>query len=95
MSRIFANTVFPGAEKLLELHLEFFDSVHRNLVEIAILHRPQHGDLCFDRDRVVLDLLEKFDDARATVELRLRLGIQVGAELRKRRQFAELGQIEL
>jgi hypothetical protein len=39
-------------------------------------------------------LLEQFDDALATLEALLRGGIEVGSELGKRRQFAELGEFE-
>ena len=40
-------------------------------------------------------LLENFHDALAALELRLRLGVEVGTELRERRQFAELRQVAL
>ena len=62
---------------------------------IAVLHGPENGDLNFDRHRVVLRLLEDFDDAFAAFELRLRLGVEVGTELRESRQFAELGEVDL
>ncbi len=69
--------------------------LHRHVVHVAVLHRPEHRHLDLDRDRVVLRLLEDLDDALAAFELRLRLRIEVGAELRERRQFAELRQVAL
>ena len=64
-------------------------------IEITILHRPQDRRLHFDRDRIVLRLLEHFDDALAAFEPRLRLRVEVGTELRERRQFAELREVDL
>ena len=86
---------FAGGQEIRQLGLEILDLVHRHVVHETVLHRPQNGDLHLDRDRVVLRLLEDFDDALAAFELRLRLGVEVGAELRERRQFAELRQIAL
>jgi hypothetical protein len=42
-----------------------------------------------------LDLLEEFDDARAAIEDGLRAGVEVAAELREGREFAELRQSPL
>ena len=52
-------------------------------------HRP------FNRARDVLSLLEQFHQLLTTVNLLARGFIEVGAELCKCLQFAELGQIEL
>ena len=57
--------------------------------------RPQNHHLHFDRQRVVLNLVEQLDDAFAALQLRLSLGVEIGTELRKRRQFAELRQVAL
>src|SRR5690242_2709055 len=46
-------------------------------VEETLLHREENRDLELDRVRVELRLLEQFDDARATFELRLGLRIEV------------------
>ncbi len=62
---------------------------------IAVLHRPHDRDLLFDRNRVVLFLLEKLDDALAAIEPRLGGGVEIRAELRKGRQLAELREVEL
>ena len=72
-----------------------FTSVDRHRIEIAVLHRPENRDLIFDRDRVVLDLLEELDDALAAIEPRLGRGIEIGTELRESGQLAELRQVEL
>jgi exonuclease VII small subunit len=37
--------------------------------------------------------LKQLDDALAAFERGLRLGVEVGAELREGRQFAELGEV--
>ncbi len=44
---------------------------------------------------VQLELLKEFDDAGAAVERGLGLGVEVGAELREGREFAELGEFAL
>ena len=75
--------------------LKFLDALHWHFVHVAVLHHPEHGDLSLDRDRVVLRLVEELDDALATVDLALRGGIEVRAELRERGQLAELRQIAL
>jgi len=59
------------------------------------LHRPQHGDLFFNRDWVVLFLLKKLDNALPPIESRLGCGIKVGTKLRKGGKFAKLREIEL
>ena len=43
----------------------------------------------------MLRLFEDLDDALATVDLRLRLSIQLRAELGERRQLSELGEVTL
>jgi len=45
--------------------------------------------------RIQLRLLEELDDARTAVELRLGFRVEVGAELREGREFAELGELAL
>ena len=45
--------------------------------------------------RLVLLLLEEFDDAGAAVELGLGGRVEVGAELREGGEFAELREVEL
>jgi len=57
--------------------LEFLDPIHWHIIHVAVLDRPDHGNLGLDRNRTVLRLLENLDDALATVDLRLRLGIQL------------------
>ena len=52
------------------------------------------SDLLFDRQRLILRLLQDFDQVLAAIQLRLRSLIEIGAELREGRQFAILRQIE-
>ena len=51
-------------------------------------------DLLLDRQRHVLALLQQLDQALAAVELLLRRRVEVGAELRERRQLAVLRELE-
>ena len=85
----------PRAQEVGELALEILDLVHRNVVHVTILHGPENRGLNFNRDRVVLRLLENFDDAFAALQLRLSFRIEIGAELRERREFAELREVQL
>ena len=70
-------------------------ALDRHAVDVAVLHHPEHGDLHFDGNRIVLRLVEELDDPLAAVDFRLRRGIQVGAELRERGQLAKLRQVAL
>ena len=54
-----------------------------------------HRDLFLDRNRIVLNLLEELDDALAAIEPRLGRGVEIGTELRERRELAELRKIQL
>ena len=50
---------------------------------------------CFlDRQRLILQLLQNFHQARAAVELLLRGGIQIAAELREGRELAVLREVQ-
>ena len=50
--------------------------------------------LLFDRQRLILRLLQNFDQALTAIQLRLRSLIEIGTELREGRQFAVLREIE-
>src|SRR5690606_31974633 len=66
-----------------------------DVVHEAVLDGPESGDLLFHGNRVVLRLLEEFDDAAAEVELGLGTGVEIGAELGEGGELAELGQLTL
>ena len=53
-----------------------------------------NDDLHLDRDRHVLVLLEELDEARATLQLLLRGGVEVGAELGERGDLTVLREVE-
>ena len=89
------HAFFAGLEIILQLRLKLLHPLDRDLVEVAVLHRPEDGDLLFDRNRVVLRLLEQLHDALAAIELRLGGGIEVGTELGEGGQLAELRQVDL
>ena len=52
------------------------------------------ADLLLDRQRHVLALLQHLDQALAAIELPLRGGVEVGAELREGRHLAVLREVE-
>src|SRR5215510_9216498 len=86
---------FPGGQEFRELGLELFDPVHRHLIQVAILHGPDHSHLDVDGNRVVLRLFEDFHDALAAVDLRQGFRVEVRTELRKSRQFPKLSKVAL
>ena len=96
MSRIDREqTFFPRPQVFLQLDLEFLDSLDRHRIEIAVLHRPHNRHLFLDRDRIVLHLLEQLDDALTAIEPRFGRGVEIGTELRERRELAELREVQL
>src|SRR5215831_20929043 len=68
---------FARRQELGQAGLELLDPVHGHMVYISVLNPPKHRYLYFDRDRVVLGLLEDFHDALAAVDLGLRFGIEL------------------
>src|SRR3954464_3442024 len=74
---------FARLQEIRELGLEVLHFFHGDIVEDVVLHGPKNRSLDFHRNRVVLRLLEKLDDAFAALELGLRLGVEVGTELRE------------
>src|SRR6267143_2140940 len=85
----------PRGQKIHECGLEGPDPRHRHSVHVSVLHRPDDGHLDLDGNGVALRLFENLHDALATVDLRLRLGVEVGAELRECRQLPELRELAL
>ena len=75
-----------------KLGLEILHLVDRNIIEEVVLHSPEGCGLEFNRDRVVILLVEDFDDARAAAELGLGLGVEIGAELGGRRRVRDTAQ---
>ena len=63
-------------------------------IEEAVGRGIDDDDLLLDRQRLILRLLEHFDQPPAAIELALRLLVEVTAELRERRQLAVLREIE-
>jgi hypothetical protein len=60
-----------------EFILRGFDFVDGNGVEESSLHGPEDNGLHFNGDRIVLRLLEQFDDAGATLQSRLGFIVQI------------------
>ena len=62
------------------------------IVEVALRSGEEHHRLLLPGERLELRLLEQFRKALAAVQLLLGQRIEVGAELRERRQLAVLRQ---
>src|SRR5262249_36128616 len=88
------QTSFACLQVILKLELVLFDPLDRNSIEVSILHRPNYRHLLFHRNRVVLFLFKKLDNALTAIKSRSRCCIQIGTELRERSQLAKLRQIE-
>ena len=67
---------------------------YRNRIEVSVGARVDDGDLLFHRQRLILRLLENFDEPLAAMELRLRRLVQIAAELRERGELAVLRKVE-
>ena len=83
-----------GIDVLQEARLELLHAVQRHIVQEALRAGVDAHHLLLDRHRLVLRLLEQFDQARAAVELPLRGLVQFGAELGEGFQLAVGGQVE-
>src|SRR4051794_36296020 len=74
-----------------------FERTHRLDLEVVeqAFRAGEHGRrLKADSHRLILPLLETLDQTLAAIELRLRHLVEVGAELRERRELAVLREIE-
>src|SRR5579859_5121981 len=65
------------------------------IVQVAVGSGKDNHDLLAERERLVLVLFQNLHQSFAAIELRLRSFIQVGTELRERRQFTILRQFQL
>ena len=59
------------------------------------MNGPKSYNLLLNGERIESGLFEELDYAAAAVELGLGFGVEVGAELGKGREFAELGEFAL
>src|SRR2546427_2022643 len=75
--------------------LVVLQAVHGDQVHVPVLNDPEQGHLDVDRNRAVLGLVEQLDDALPAIDLCLRRRVQLGAELRERRQLPKLREIAL
>ena len=93
---IFQKLAFSNAPTIATLAMEAFTSgrADRDIVEVPDGAGVNDRDLLFDRQRLVLGLLQQLDQAGAAIELRLRRFVEIAAELGERRQLAVLGEIE-
>src|SRR6185312_13930392 len=90
LANVGENARLRVLNKLVELGFKaaaFFDG---DIVEQTLGSREDDGDLLFDRQRLILRLLQNFDEALTAVELRLRRLIKIGAKLRECRELAIL-----
>src|SRR6266478_557715 len=75
--------------------LVVLEAIQGDPVRVRVLNDPEQGHLDLDRNRAVLRLVEQLDDALAAVDLRLRGRVQLGAELRERRELSKLRELPL
>src|SRR5687768_11934965 len=75
--------------------LERKDLRERQVVEVTLLDRVERKRHVGDRERRVLLLLHELGDALAALELSARRRVEVGRELRERRELAVLREREL
>ena len=81
-------------EIVVELFLERTTLRDGQIVEVAVRAGINNGDLLFDRQRLILTLLEDLGEAFAAMELLLRGLIEIGTELREGSESAVLRQFE-
>jgi len=86
---------FAGIQEFLQVVGGVDDLFDVHGIEEVILHRPEDRRLHFDRERIEGGLFEELDDARAAIELGLGACVEIGTELRERRQLAELSELTL
>src|SRR5450830_1645807 len=63
------------------------------IVQVALVHGKQRGAHQGNRQRTVLGLLEQFSDTGTALQLLAGGFVQIGGELRERRQLTVLGQV--
>ena len=81
-------------DERVQLALVAPERLDRQVVGEAAGHGEEDEDLLLDRQRLVLPLLEQLGHARAARQLLLGRLVEVGAELRERRQLAVLRELE-
>ncbi len=74
---------------------ELLDLVDRDAVEVAVRRGERLDHLVLDGERRALALVQRLHEPLAARERALRVGVEVGAELRERLQLAVLRQLEL
>src|SRR5206468_7323790 len=84
----YKQSCFPRLQPILKLQLVLLDAIDWNSIEVPVLQRPHHRYLLFHRNRVVLFLFEKLDNALTAIESRPRCRVQIGAKLRECSQLA-------
>src|SRR5262249_6546833 len=74
--------------------LEAADGLDWNVVEQALRAREDQRNLLLDGQRRILTLLEYLDHALSARQLEQRRAVEIGAELRERRELSILGQVQ-
>ena len=81
-------------EELVETRFVGAHLLHLDGIEIAVAGGVDDRHLLLDRQRLILRLLQHFDQPAAAVQLTERLLVEVAAELRERRELAVLRQVQ-
>ena len=84
-----------GVHALDEAAVELGDAVGVDAVDEAVGGGVHDRDLVLDGHRRALVLVERLDQPLTAGQRALRLGVEVGAELRERLEVAVLGQLDL
>jgi hypothetical protein len=83
-----------GFEEAIEAVLVLAQLLHRHRVQHPVGRGKNDRHLLFNRERLILRLLQDLDEALAAVELALGGLVQVAAELRECRELAVLRKVE-
>src|SRR5205823_940295 len=81
-------------EEAIQLVLVCPNIADSDRIQITIGAGVNDGDLLLDRQRLILRLLQDFDQALATMQLRLGRLVEVAAKLRERRELTILRQVQ-
>src|SRR3954469_8735898 len=81
-------------EELVELDFIRAQRLDRHRVEIAVGRGIDDRHLLLDRQRLILRLLEDFDQASSAIELVQRRLVEIGAELREGGKLTELREVQ-
>src|SRR5579863_151289 len=84
-----------GLDGVRQAREEVLDAVGVDAIDVPVGGRVDLHDLLLDRDRLALTLVECAHQPLAARQRALRVGIELGSELRERLELTELREVEL